>query len=319
MAEDGRIVVLGEDILDPYGGAFKVTRGISTSYPDRTFTTPICESTIAGMAVGLALRGMRPVAELMFGDFITIAADQIINHAAKFHAMYNGAVELPLVIRTPMGGGRGYGPTHSQSLEKIFLGIPHLRIVAPSQFHDPGAMLRAAIADDEPVLFIENKLLYPQQLRIESDDQFERNEWTGDGGYPTVLLANDRSGLPPDVTIIAYGGIGSMLLPLMSRMAREEIRVLACLPGSISPLRIEPILEAAARSERVVIVEEGAPAFGWGAEVSTRIYEAIGPQLKRPIMRIGAAPTVIPASKQLEEKVLVSESDIEMAMMEMMA
>ena len=123
LASDDRVILLGEDILDPYGGAFKVTRGISTSFPERTFTTPVSEAGFLGVAIGMALRGLRPVVEIMFGDFLTLIADQVINHASKFRYMYNGQVSVPLVIRTPMGGRRGYGPTHSQTLEKLYLAL----------------------------------------------------------------------------------------------------------------------------------------------------------------------------------------------------
>ena len=138
LEQDPAAVVLGEDILDPYGGAFKVTQGLSTRFPDRVFTTPICEASIVGMSVGLALRGLHPIVEIMFGDFVALAADQLVNHAAKYPAMYNGQVAVPLVVRTPMGGGRGYGPTHSQSLERLFFGIPHLKLIAASHAHDAG-------------------------------------------------------------------------------------------------------------------------------------------------------------------------------------
>ncbi|HUV26149.1 MAG TPA: alpha-ketoacid dehydrogenase subunit beta, partial [Anaerolineales bacterium] len=131
LKKDERVIILGEDILDPYGGAFKVTRGISTAFPERTLTTPVSEAGILGIATGLALRGYRPVVEIMFGDFVTLIADQVINHATKFRYMYNDQVNVPIVIRTPMGGRRGYGPTHSQTLEKLFLGTPGLRIFAP--------------------------------------------------------------------------------------------------------------------------------------------------------------------------------------------
>ncbi|MFL7894258.1 MAG: alpha-ketoacid dehydrogenase subunit beta, partial [Anaerolineales bacterium] len=122
LQEDETVFILGEDILDPYGGAFKVSQGLSTSYPGRVFTTPVSESGIIGLATGMALRGLHPIAEIMFGDFTTLIADQVINHAAKFRYMYNDQVRVPIVIRTPMGGRRGYGPTHSQTLEKLFLG-----------------------------------------------------------------------------------------------------------------------------------------------------------------------------------------------------
>ena len=131
MDGDVRVVVLGEDILDPYGGAFKVTRGLSSRFPERVFTTPISEAAIVGLASGLSLRGLRPIAEIMFGDFLLLAGDQLVNHAAKFRWMYNDGVRVPMVIRTPMGGRRGYGPTHSQSIEKHFMGVPGLWVVAP--------------------------------------------------------------------------------------------------------------------------------------------------------------------------------------------
>ena len=132
MTADERVILMGEDILDPYGGAFKVTRGLSSAFPDRVLAAPISEAGMVGAAAGMALRGLRPGVEIMFGDFLTLAADQLINHIAKFRWMYNDQVRVPLVVRTPMGGRRGYGPTHSQTLEKLFLGIPGLTVLAPS-------------------------------------------------------------------------------------------------------------------------------------------------------------------------------------------
>ncbi len=314
MEQDDRVVVLGEDILDPYGGAFKVTKGLSTTFPDRVFTTPICEASIAGTSVGMALRGLRPVAELMFGDFITLAADQLINHAAKYPLMYDGQVTVPLVVRTPMGGGRGYGPTHSQSLEKLFLGVPGLKVLAPSHVHDPGRMLAAAIADDEPILFIENKLLYPQRVLLE-DSAVLRREVQG-GDYPDIVLRNYPVGTKPDVTLISYGGLSTLIVPLMERLAEEEVHVIACFPGQLSPLKPTTILECVQETGRVVIVEEGTEPFGWGAEVAARIYEATGNVLKVPVRRVGAANTVIPAAKALEDMVLVSQQSIQNATLE---
>jgi acetoin:2,6-dichlorophenolindophenol oxidoreductase subunit beta len=315
MAEDARVIVLGEDIVDPYGGAFKVTQGLSTRFPDRVLTTPICEGTIAGASVGLALRGMRPVAELMFGDFITLATDQLINHAAKFAAMYNGQVHVPLVLRTPMGGRRGYGPTHSQSLERLYMGIPHMKVVAPTHFHDAGMMLRAAIADDEPVLFIETKALYPLRLALDerTPSGLRRTESRSsdiEAAYPTVTVRNYGDDEQPDVTVIAYGGMSALLAPVLARLAEEEIRVLVCLPGCLSPLEEAPLVKAAHATGRVLVIEEHVSTFGWSAEVATRLYDTCGKELRAPIARLGAVPTVIPAAKTLEEGVLVSEEAI---------
>ena len=147
MIRDDRIVLLGEDIEGPYGGAFKVTKNLSREFPGRVRNTPISESAIVGLGNGLALSGLVPVCEIMFGDFLTLAADQLINHASKFRYMYNDQVDLRMVVRTPMGGKRGYGPTHSQSLEKHFLGLPGMRMLALHHRYDPGARLRRAVRD----------------------------------------------------------------------------------------------------------------------------------------------------------------------------
>jgi pyruvate/2-oxoglutarate/acetoin dehydrogenase E1 component len=319
LEEDPRAVVLGEDILDPYGGAFKVTRGLSTRFPEQVFTTPISEASIVGTATGLAMRGMHPVAEIMFGDFTTFAVDQLVNHASKYPMMYNGQIDMPLVVRTPMGGGRGYGPTHSQSLEKLFLGIPYLRILAPSHFHDAGETLRRAVADGHPVLFIENKLLYAMPLKLYSEgDGLVRSESTDPLGYPCVNLKNYPPSKQPDVAIISYGGASRLLGPLLMELSQEEIWVTACLPACLSPLASEPILECVGSSQRVVVVEDGPTGFGWAAEVSSRIYDAMHHQLAGPIKRVGAAYTVIPASKTLEEKVIVSKEKILSAVMEVL-
>ena len=170
FAERDDVVLFGEDVLDPYGGAFKVTQGLSDAYPDRVLTTPISEGGLFGVSAGMALRGLRPILEIMFGDFVALAADQLANSAAKHHYLSQGQAPVNLVLRVPMGGGRGYGPTHSQSLEKMFFGIPGLRVVAVSSFVDPYALLWNAVeADPGPVLFVENKAVYAERVREPQD------------------------------------------------------------------------------------------------------------------------------------------------------
>lgn len=317
FARSEKVVFLGEDILDPYGGAFKVSQGLSTSFPARVLTTPVSEAGIVGVATGLAIRGFRPVVEIMFGDFLTLCSDQIVNHATKFEAMYGGRVSVPLVVRTPMGGGRGYGPTHSQTLEKLFLGTPGLTIMAPSHLHNPGTLLQRAIFEiDHPVLFIENKLLYPLDL-VRSRSGFVFEVKPGPGGCETVVVDNFESG-DPDVTVITYGGMSRQLVAVLDDLAREEIRVCAVLPASLQPMHDAALVEAGARSGRVVVVEEGMAGFDWGATVASLLYERLWGQLKRPIRRVASVQAVIPTAARLERDVLVAEHDIEKAIIEML-
>ena len=219
LASDNSVVFLGEDIRDPYGGAFKLTKGLSTKHPNQVINTPMSEYALAGVVAGMAVRGLKPVLEIMFGDFITICADQIINHATKFRWMYNDQVRVPMVIRTPMGGRRGYGPTHSQTIEKLFLGVPGLKVVAPSHFHDVGELLISAIDDEYPVLFIENKLLYPRKLEqikdgYVSDFNAENDKVT----FNSLTLSN--SDFEEDmVSIITYGG----MLPFVVDAANDPV------------------------------------------------------------------------------------------------
>ena len=317
FAEDDRAFLMGEDVLDPYGGAFKVSKGLSTAFPDRVLATPISEAAITGIAAGMALRGMKPVVEIMFGDFLTLCADQIINHIAKFRGMFNDQVRVPCVIRTPMGGGRGYGATHSQSIEKIFLGTPDIRIVAPSHAHDAGAMLSHAIKQQEdPVLFIENKLLYPLTLQ-ETDAKLSVEYRDQQDGYPTAIVRNHTAGTP-DVTILSYGGMSRLILPLMQELAEEEIAITAAFPGSIQPLPMESLVDIAGETGRVLTVEEGTTGFNWGSEVAAMLSERLHGKLLVPIRRLASRSSIIPASETGEHDALVQKDDIENAIMELL-
>jgi pyruvate/2-oxoglutarate/acetoin dehydrogenase E1 component len=317
FAEDDRVCLMGEDVLDPYGGAFKVSKGLSTAFPDRVLTTPISEAAITGIAAGMALRGMKPVVEIMFGDFLTLCSDQIVNHIAKFRGMFNDKVRVPCVIRTPMGGGRGYGATHSQSIEKIFLGTPDIRIVAPSHAHNAGEMLAHAVRQQEdPVLFIEHKLLYPLTLQ-ETDATLTVEYRDQQDGYPTAIVRNHNDATP-DVTILAYGGMSRLILPLMEELAEEEIAITAAFPGSLQPLPIETLVNIASAAGRVLTVEEGSAGFNWGSEVAAILSERLHGKLAAPIRRLASRPCVIPASETGEYDALVQKDDIENAVMELL-
>jgi len=314
---DDRVVLLGEDVLDPYGGAFKVSQGLSTRFPGRVIGTPISEAGFTGVAAGMAIRGLRPIVEIMFGDFLTLCTDQIVNHITKFANMYPG-VRVPLVIRTPMGGGRGYGATHSQSLEKMYLGVPGLTVVAPSLAHNPGALLRhAVIGDDRPVLFVENKLLYGQSLCGGDHDILSVRFVEDQSGYPTAVVEN-RPGHRPDVTLIAYGGVSRPALAVMRRFADEEISIKALLPASLKPVPLSGLLAESRGSAALLLIEDGSAGFNWGSEIAALLYEFLLPELKQPIRRLAAEDAVIPCAEPLERQVLVTEEKIEKAVMELL-
>lgn len=316
MQTDDSVILLGEDILDPYGGAFKVTRGLSTAFPERVWSTPISEAGLVGVAAGLALRGLRPVVEIMFGDFVTLAADQIVNHIAKFRWMYNDQVRVPLVIRAPMGGRRGYGPTHSQTLEKLFLGLPGLKVLAPCDLQvadwQAGGLLLEAIFDEEPVLFIENKLLYLSKLQKPADlPDFEVKPLNPAGSPPLFHL--EIKGAPaPQLTLVAYGYMAGLAREAALQLAYEhEIFSEIVIPTQLSPFdgTILPLTESVARSGRLLTIEEGTYSLGWGAEVLARLVENLGPRL-RVAWRLAAAETPVPASGVLEEVSLPGVAEI---------
>ncbi len=303
-----QVFFLGEDVLDPYGGAFKVARGLSTSYPDRVITTPVSEAGIVGLGVGMALRSLRPVVEIMFGDFLTLAADQLINHAAKLRWMSNNQVRVPLVVRTPMGGRRGYGPTHSQTLEKHFLGVPGLRVVAVCDLDDPAELLRhAVIDDDDPVLFIEHKLLYPAPVMALSGVHEFRAERLG-SGYPSYRLGVD--GAPePSVTLAAYGHMSTLARTAALKLAYEhEIFAELLVFTQLSPVPQAPLLDSLVRTKRLLTLEEASPTAAWGAELLALASEHAGTGLRGG--RVGAMAMPVPAAGPLEETVLPGVDDV---------
>ena len=306
MESDERVYVLGEDILDPHGGAFKVTRGLSTKFPTRVLTTPISEAAIVGMASGMALRGLIPVAEIMFGDFVTLVADQLVNHASKFRWIYNNLVRVPLVVRTPMGGRRGYGPTHSQSLEKMFLGVPGLKVIAPNTLGDPADLLAAAISDEDPVLFIEHKLLYTRQLlKAGKADLRDYQVDKTSGAYPTFTL---RPTKPALLTLACYGyNFELVRLAALDLIMEHEIFSEIILFSQLSPFNLDPLFQSLERTGKLVTVEEGTISLGWGAELAARSVEKLSGLRVR---RVAALDLPVANAKSLEDKILPSVQDI---------
>jgi acetoin:2,6-dichlorophenolindophenol oxidoreductase subunit beta len=307
------VYLLGEDILDPYGGAFKVSAGLSSRWPDRVLTTPISEAAIVGIASGMALRGFRPIVEIMFGDFVTLCADQIINYAAKFRQMYDDQVRCPVVIRTPMGGRRGYGPTHSQTMERLFLSVSGLTIVAPSRLHDlGGALIDATLNAEDPTLFIENKVMYgeshipPVGGRV---GLFAAREY---GSAPLQTIALSLTDFEhSDVSLMCYGGMASLAMQAAEELLlAHEISCELLIPCYVKPLSLDGTGDALARSGRLVVLEEGPLTGGWGAEVAARVQERFWAQLRGPVIRIAARDGIIPSTRVLEDAVLPSKEVI---------
>ena len=306
--QDERVWLLGEDVLDPYGGAFKVTRGLSTRFPERVLTTPISEAGIVGLAGGMALRGLRPVVEIMFGDFLTLCADQIINHLAKFRQMYNNQVDVPVVIRTPMGGRRGYGPTHSQTLEKHFLGAPGLRVIAPTTFGEAGSLLAQIILNtQDPTLFVENKILYTTKVHGDEERKELEIRASGDISRYIVRLASAPS---PVLTMAAYGYSAELARQAMLRLAyEEEIFSELIVYQQIAPFEVGDLNASLERTGRLLTIEEGGRTLGWGAEIAAL---ALAAPVRRNFTyrRLAARDLAIPASKALEAQVFPSVEDI---------
>jgi pyruvate/2-oxoglutarate/acetoin dehydrogenase E1 component len=311
---DDKIFLIGEDLLDPYGGAFKASKGLSTKFPERVFSTPISESGFLGFSIGMALQGYLPIIEIMFGDFLTLCSDQIVNHASKFKGMYNNQVNVPIVIRTPMGGGRGYGPTHSQSIESMFLNVPGLFMVSPSIFHKPGDLLAYSVTEiDDPVLFIENKLLYPEKILTDNDlPQFlQIKEYDSEiSGFPTMELSYDLSN-EPDIVIIAYSRMATLALEVSKILFYEdEILINIAVPSLLKPVPSNNLISIASRAKGVLVLEEGVETGGWGCEVASQLNISLFNELKTPVHRLGALDSVIPCAHKMEERIFPNKKSI---------
>jgi 2-oxoisovalerate dehydrogenase E1 component len=310
FAENPKAVLLGEDVEYqtpytgvPYGGAFKVTKDMSDLYNGRVRNTPIAEQVIMGMSNGLAFMGHTAFAEIMFGDFMTLTLDQFLQHASKFAQMYGRKVKMPLIVRTPMGGRRGYGPTHSQSIEKHFLGIPNVDVIAINNAINPKEVYKTLLRSvDKPTLVIENKVLYTH-IGFPVKEGFKL--LATDEKYPTAIYRAGSS--VTHVTIACYGGMMEVAKEAAERLIEDDIVCEVVSPTMITPLNIAPIADSVNKSHRLLIVEEGANFASWGSEVCAGLFEN-GVQVKR-VARMGNN-SVIPCSLPAENNLLVSADSI---------
>ncbi|MGW6505301.1 alpha-ketoacid dehydrogenase subunit beta [Nonomuraea angiospora] len=318
LAEDPSVRVLGEDVLDPYGGAFKITKGLSSRFPGRVLATPISENGIVGVAGGLALAGGKAIVEIMFSDFVALAFDQIVNFASKSVSMYGRPLRLPLIVRCPSGGGRGYGPTHSQSLQKHFIGVPGLAVYEVSPFDDHRELFGEMLALGEPCLLFEDKILYTRQLFGDgvADDLFQYDLLPGSGGVTRVYVDDPGQA---DCVIIAPGGLAHRALAAMRTLLLErEISCLLLVPRRLYPFDVTPLSPLLERAGAVVVAEESTAGGTWGAEVAHQVHSRLWGRLRRPVSLVHSAAGVIPAAAHLERDVLVQDTAIVRAVQELL-
>ena len=297
MERDESVYILGEDV-GIYGGAFKVTKGMLDHFGAmRVIDTPIAESAIVGAAIGSALAGMRPVAEMQFIDFISCAFDQIVNFAAK--CRYRWGAGVPIVVRGPCGGGVHGGPFHSQNVESYFFNVPGLKIVCPSTAYDAKGLIKAAIRDEDPVLYFEHKYLY---RRIK--EELPKEDYIVPIGKAKIRREGN------DLSIITYGAMMYTALDAAAELEKEGVSVEVLDLVSILPLDEEAILATARKTSKVIMLHEATLTGGAGGEVVARIAEKAFEFLDGPIMRVAAADTPVPYSPPLEEAFLPQVSDV---------
>jgi pyruvate dehydrogenase E1 component beta subunit len=299
LALDPTVLLIGEDLADPGGGISQVTKGLSTAYgTDRVRDTPISEVAIVGAAVGAALAGLRPVAEVMIMDFISIALDQLVNHAAKARFMSGGTQRVPLTLRTAVFGGIGSGATHSQTLEAWLAHVPGLKVVVPSTPADAKGLLTTCIFDDDPCVFVENVALYGSTGPVP------------DGDHRVPLGKADIKRTGQDVTIVTYGRTVRDALVAAEQLAGEEIDVEVVDLRSLVPFDAATVLSSAARTRRVVVAHHATRFAGFGAEVASVINQELFGELEAPVARVGGRFAPIGSAPVLEAAVLPSATTI---------
>lgn len=298
MRRDEKIFLIGEDI-GHYGGTLQITVGLFDEFGgERVLDTPISENAITGAAIGAAMMGMRPVLELMFADFLPLASDQIINNAAKMCYSYNGQMNVPMVIRAPFGAGMRSGMHHCQNLESCFANIPGLKMVMPSNAYDAKGLLKAAIRDDNPVIFFEHKMLYGTRNDVPEDD------------YIVPIGKADIKREGKDVTIVAWGAMVPKALNAAETLEKEGINAEVIDLRSLKPIDEETITNSVIKTSRLLIVHEACLSGGLGGEIAAIAAKNAFGYLDAPIERIGAADTPVPFSPTLEDAFIPSEDRI---------
>ncbi len=298
MKRDDRVFIIGEDLIN-YGGPFKVTLGLSKEFPEgRIVDTPISESAFVGAAVGAAMAGLRPIAEVMYMDFLTVPMDQMVNAAAKMCYIYNGELSVPMVLRTAFGSGTRSGLHHSQSLEAWFIHTPGWKVVMPSNPADAKGLLKSAIRDNNPVLFLEHKLLYGVRGNVPDGEHL----------VPLGVAEVKREGT--DVTIIAWGFMVTKAMRAADKLAQQGVSAEVIDPRTLSPLDKDTIVNSVNKTGRLVVVHEAVRTGGFGGEIAAIVAHDSFGYLDAPIERVTAPDTPVPFSYPMEDFYLPQDDDI---------
>jgi pyruvate dehydrogenase E1 component beta subunit len=299
MRRDERVFIMGEEI-GVWGGTYAVTRGFLDEFGEkRVRDTPIAEGVIVGAAAGAAIAGLRPVAELMTINFAFLAMDQIVNHVAKLHYMFNGQITCPIVIRTVGGGGRQLGATHSQTPDVVFAHFPGLKVVAPSTPADAKGLLKSAIRDEDPVFFIEHATLYQVRGEVPEDED-----------YLVPIGVSDVKREGDDVTIVSYSKMLQTSLQAADQLAQQGIQAEVIDLRTLRPLDTRSIVASVSKTNRLVVVEEGWRAYGIGAEIASRVTELAFDHLDAPVRRVAQAEVPLPYNQRLEQMALPQVENI---------
>lgn len=298
MRRDPDVFVMGEEVAE-YQGAYRVTEGLLQEFGERrVIDTPISEEGITGVGIGAAMVGLRPVVEMMTVNFALLAMDQIVNHGAKLRFMSGGQLKIPIVIRAPQGAGMQLGAQHSQSLESWFMHVPGLKVVAAATPYDAKGLLKSAIRDNNPVIFLEHEMLYTTKGEVPEEDYI----------VPLGVAEVKRSG--KDVTIISYLRMVSIALAAANKLAEEGIEAEVVDLRTLRPLDVQTLIDSVRKTHRAIIVEEDWPTCGAGAEIVAQLQEKVFDYLDSPILRVTAADAPIPYSRNLEKSALPDETKV---------
>ncbi len=297
MARDETVFVIGEDVI-AHGGAYAVTRGIAERFPDRIRQTAISEAGIVGTALGAALCGMRPVAEMMYVDFVTCAMDEVVNQMAKVRYMFGGQTDVPIVLRLPSGSARLIAAQHSQSLEAWFMHVPGLQVAVPATPYDAKGLMKSALRGRDPVMFIEYKRMYSQRGEVPEED------------YTIPFGQADVKREGRDVSIIATGPMVGKALEAAETLAQEGIEVEVVDPRTLVPLDKEAIFASVEKTNRVIVADEEVRRGGSGAELASMIAEECFDALDAPVKRVAGADVPMPFSPELEKLVIPKPEDL---------